>query len=254
MPDITKDSKMQFTPLKFQIPLAAGGIALMAFNYLQYVIPHGKGMVNILDVMSAVLTAEQLGLYWPLIVIMLVFTLINLGTLIVCLKQFIAWIANKGEYLKFMSGPPTLGVGIFVPVASLSMTACVIMAPVQFFIPYLSSNLQVLMLPGVIFFGILWFSIFRLEFGFLKTWFIQPIDLEKLSFVWLLDVFAFGLVSLVGTGIAVMSLSTNIASIAAVASLCTLIFGIFLLVAKLTCLFYIHIKAERMPTENILPA
>lgn len=25
---------MKFTPLKFQIPLAAGGIALMVFNYL----------------------------------------------------------------------------------------------------------------------------------------------------------------------------------------------------------------------------
>ena len=37
---------MKFTPLKFQIPLAAGGVALMAFNYLQFAVPHGKGLIK----------------------------------------------------------------------------------------------------------------------------------------------------------------------------------------------------------------
>jgi hypothetical protein len=245
---------MQFTPLKFQVPLAAGGIALMAFNYLQFAIPHGKGIIKWSDVTSAGLTTEQLWLHLPLIVIMLAFAVVNLGFTMTYLKQLISWLCNRAEYQKFMSGPPTLSVGIFVPVASISMTACVILAPVQFFIPQLSSNLQAMMLPATIFFGILWLIIFRLEFKALKTWLSHPIDLTKLSFVWLLDVFAFGLVSLMGTGIAVMSENMKIASIAAIASLFTLVFGILLLVAKLSYLFHLHMKADSLPMENILPA
>jgi hypothetical protein len=56
---------MKFTPLKFQIPLAAGGIALMAFNYLQFAVPHGKGLVKLSDITWSGLTPAQLGLYLP---------------------------------------------------------------------------------------------------------------------------------------------------------------------------------------------
>jgi len=245
---------MQFTPLKFQVPLAAGGISLMTFNYLQFAIPQGKSMINLSDVTSAGLTTEQLYLYVPLIVIMLAFSIICIGLTIRYLIQLIQWLRNKAEYLKFMSGPPTLSVGIFVPVAATSMAALVFLAPVQFFIPQLSVNMQAMMLPGIAFFGILWLTIFRLEFKVLKIWLTSSIDLTKLSFVWLLDVFSFGLVSLIGTGIATMSESVQIASIAAIGSLFTLTFGIFLLVAKLSYLFHLHMKADSLPGENVLPA
>ena len=114
---------MHFTPLKFQVPLAAGGIALMAFNYLQFAIPHGKSMIKMSDVTSAGLTTEQLYLYLPMIVIMLAFSIICIGLTICYLKQLLQWLSNEIEYLKFMSGPPTLSVGIFVPVAATSMAA-----------------------------------------------------------------------------------------------------------------------------------
>jgi hypothetical protein len=245
---------MHFTPLKFQVPLAAGGIALMAFNYLQFAIPHGKSMIKMSDVTSAGLTPEQLYLYLPMIVIMLAFSIICIGLTICYLKQLLQWLSNKTEYLKFMSGPPTLNVGIFVPVAATSMAALVLLAPVQFFIPQLSANMQAMMLPGIVFFGILWLTIFRLEFKVLKIWMSSSIDLTKLSFVWLLDVFSFGLVSLIGTGIATMSENVQLASIAAIGSLFTLIFGIFLLGAKLSYLFHLHMKADSLPSENVLPA
>jgi hypothetical protein len=34
---------IKFHPLLFQSSLAAGGVSLMAFNYLQFAIPHGEG-------------------------------------------------------------------------------------------------------------------------------------------------------------------------------------------------------------------
>lgn len=246
---------MQFTPLKFQVPLAAGGIALMAFNYLNFVIPRGGGMVKMADVTSAGLTVGQLCLYAPLIVIMLLFSTLCIGLTVGYLKQLGQWLtANRAEYLKFISGPPTLSVGIFVPIANISMAGLVFLAPVQFFIPQLSSNLQAMMLPGIIFFGILCLTIFRLEFKVLKIWLSSSIDLEKLNFVWLLDVFSFGLLSLIGTGIAVMSESAKIASLGAVGSSFVLAFGVFLLIVKLSYLFHHHMRADSLPGENILPA
>jgi hypothetical protein len=245
---------MRFTPLKFQVPLAAGGVALMAFNYLQFAVPHGKGLIRLSDVASAGLTSGQIGLYLPLIVLMLAFAVINLGSTAVYLKQLVQWLADKAEYQDFINGPPIKSIGIFVPVASLSMTANVVLAPLAFFVPQLSSNLQAMMLPGLVFFGLLWLIIFRLEFRVLKTWLSHPLDVTKLNFVWLVDVFAFGLVSLTGTGIAALSGSREIASIAAFASLFTLSFGFFLLVAKLAYLIYLQIKADRLPEQYILPA
>jgi hypothetical protein len=134
------------------------------------------------------------------------------------------------------------------------MTANVILAPLAFFVPKLSSNPQALMLPGLIFFGFLWLMLFRLEFKVLKTWLSQPIDETQLNFIWLLDVFAFGLVNLTGTGIAAISSSKEIASIAAFASLFTLSVGSFLFVIKLAYLIYLQIKANKLPEKPVLPA
>lgn len=187
---------MKFTPFKFQVPLAAGGIALMAFNYLQFAVPHGKGLIKLSDIPWDRLTAGQTALYLPLIGIMSVFVLINFIFTLVFLK----------------------------------------------------------MLPALVFYGFLWVALFVLEFKFLKNWLTKPLDSTKLNFVWLLDVFAFGLVNLTGTGIASMSSSKEIASIAAFASFVALSVGVFLLVAKLGYLLYLQIKSTGLPSNPVLPS
>lgn len=245
---------MKFTPFKFQVPLAAGGITLMAFNYLQFAVPHGKGLIKLSDIPWAGLTTGQTSLYVPLMGIMVVFTIMNLISTVVFLKDLMQWLANKKEYEEFMSTPPTRNIGIFVPIASLSMTANVILAPLAFFIPKLSANIQALMLPGLILFGFLWLMLFKLEFKVLKTWLSQPIDVTQLNFIWLIDVFAFGLVNLTGTGIASMASNREITSIAAVASLFALSFGSFLFIIKLAYLIYLQIKSIGLPKNPILPA
>lgn len=245
---------MKFTPFKFQLPLAAGGIALMAFNYLMLAVPHGEGPITILNITWDKLSLGQTVMYYPLIGIMLALTIINVLVSIVFIKSLIQWFFNKKEYTEFMSGPPTQSIGAFVPIASLSMTACVFFGPVTFFIPVLSANMQSLMLPGLIFYGFLLFMLFALELKLLKGWLTQPLDVTKLSFVWLLDVFAFGLVNLTGTGIASMSSDSVISSIAAFASFLALSIGVFLLITKLAYLIYLQIKANDLPPKPVQPS
>lgn len=69
---------MKFTPLKFSASLAAGGIALMPFNYLQFTVPHGKGLIKLSDIPWGRLTMAQTSSYLPLIGIMLAFTVFHL--------------------------------------------------------------------------------------------------------------------------------------------------------------------------------
>jgi len=245
---------MKFTPFKFQVPLAAGGVSLMAFNYLQSAVPHGEGLIVLSDIAWNKLTMGQTTLYLPLIGIMLIFSTINLISTAVFLKSLLQWFSNKTEYNDFMSGPMTSSIGIFVPIASLSMTANVVLAPLAFFIPVLSSNIQPLMLPALIFFGFLWFALFKLEFKLLKIWLSQPFDATTLNFVWLLDVFAFGLVNLTGSGIAAMSVNRDISTIAAFASIFALSVGVFLFVTKLSYLIYLQISSARLPLNPVLPS
>ncbi|HEY6010998.1 MAG TPA: hypothetical protein VIX18_05955 [Nitrospirota bacterium] len=243
-----------FTPFAFQVPLAAGGIALMAFNYLQFAVPHGKGLIRLSDIAWETLNAEQLALYLPLIVIMLVFSLINVGSIAYFLRVLNGWRSNRTEYDKFMSSPPTANIGILVPIASLSMAANVVLAPLAFFIPQLSSNMQDLMMPALVFYGFLLFALVRLELKLLRTWFSQPLDTSKLNFVWLIDAFAFGLVNLTGSGIAALSRDETISSVAAYASYFALAVGILLFAVKFSALIYFQAKAARFPQSPVLPS
>lgn len=38
---------MKFTPMNFQISVAAGGVALMPFVLMQFALPHGEGMITL---------------------------------------------------------------------------------------------------------------------------------------------------------------------------------------------------------------
>lgn len=225
----------------------------MPFVYLQFAVPHGSSPIMLSDIPWAELTMSQTILYSPLIGVMFLFAIIHLFSTVVFLKGLGQWLANKEEYNSFITDPK-VNIGIFSPIASLSMTANVIWGPLAFFIPQLSSTLQSLMLPSLIFFGVLWFALLKLEFKVLKIWLTHPIDTSKLNFTWLLDVFAFGLVCLTGSGIAAASNNSEIASIAAFGTLVTLSIGIFLFATKLAYLLYLQIKSSRLPDIPLLPA
>lgn len=244
---------MKFNPLLFQASLAAGGVALMPFNYLQFAVPHSKGLIKWADISWNALTGVQSVLYIPLVAIMLIFIIIHFVLTIIFLKGLISWLKNREEYNVFMSDP-LKNVGIFAPISSLAMTANVFWGPVGFFVPQVSANLQALMLTSLIFFALLWVALISLELKVLKTWISGSVDIKKFNFTWLLDVFSFALVNLMGTGIAAISTNYKIASIAAFGSLFTLSIGFFLLVSKLIYLLYLQIKSDKLPDKPVLPA
>lgn len=243
--------KITFAPVKFQAALAAGGVALMAFNYLQFAIPHGDGLIKLTDIVWSDFTIGQSVMYFFLIGIMLAFSTTNFAITAFFLKGFVQWLGTKNQLKSFMKNPLT-NITAFVPIASFAMTANVIWGPFAFF--FLNLSTQEMMLPALFFFGLLWLALFYLEFTVAKHWFIKPVEFNKLNFVWLLDVFTFGLVSLTGTGIASMAKDSNIASLASFASLFVVGVGTVLFVTKFLFLIYQQLKSSRLPEKPILPA
>jgi hypothetical protein len=254
MPVATATRKRDFSPFSFQAPLAAGGLTLMAYNWLQFTVPHGEGALALVDIQWTGITAVQTGLYGVLIGIMLALTLVNLLLTGVFSFDLVRWLAGRRGYQEFMSGPTTRITGIFVPIASLAMTMAVVFATAPFFIPALSTNLQALMAPGLVVFGALWLTSFATEARMFKTWLDRPVDTSTLNFVWLLDVFAFGLVALAGTGLAAAASGQAIASTAALMSLVAVGFGTLLLAGKLILLLYVQLKAHSLPEHQLQPA
>jgi len=245
---------MQFTPIKFQMPLASGGIALMAFNYLHFAIPNAKDPMTVHDMLAADVTPLQSGLDWLLIALMLALSVFTVCAVLQCLAQWFTWRKNTAAYDKFMADtPPTLATGC-IPFASLAMTSLVVLGPLTFFIPALAANLQAVMLPGLIVFGLLWAGLFRYTFTILKLWLVHPTDVEKLHFVWLLDAFSFGVVSLMGASIAAQSTNTAVASIAAFGVLLSVVFGLLLLMVKFSYLIFLQLRAGTLPGKNFVPA
>lgn len=244
-----------FHPLLFQASLAAGGVALMPFNYLQFAIPHGKGLITLSEISWSTLTGTQSVLYLPLVAIMLAFTVLHFGLTGYFLWRLAKWLGTPGAYSAFINVPQkNQNAGIFAIVASLAMTANVFWAPLAFFVPWLSDDLQALMVPSLIFFGILFFALLFLEVNALRTWFAKGVDRTQFNFIWLLDVFALALVSLAGSGIVAISTNSNIQEIATVGTMVTLVFGLLWLLYKLAYLISTHVKATKMPDNPILPA
>lgn len=247
------NNKVSFNPLFFQASLAAGGISLMPFNFLQFAIPHEKGLIKFSDIVWDRMSGMDIGLYGVLTAIMLVSIVVHFSLTTVFLGGLIKWLKGKGTFSQFISDPYK-NVTIFAIVGSLGMTANVLWAPVGFFIPYISQNLQALMLPSLMYYGLLLISLFYLELKVMKTWRTDSTDMSKFNFVWLLDTFAFGLVSLTGSGIAIMASNDTISNIAVLGTIFTVIMGLFILAVKLTRLIYNQIKATKLPDTPILPA
>ena len=114
---------IKFHPLLFQSSLAAGGVALMAFNYLQFAIPHGQGLITFSDISWGTLAGGQIALYAPLVAVMLVFTVLNFVLTGYFLYRLARWLGEPGAYGGFKNNPhQNQNTGIFAIVASLSMT------------------------------------------------------------------------------------------------------------------------------------
>lgn len=245
--------KIAFNPLFFQASLAAGGLALMPFNFLQFGIPHGDGLIVLSDIVWSKQTTLQVLLYGALIAVLFIAFVAHIILTVIFVKQLIGWILEKKAMGELMSDPYR-NATIFPIIGSLSMSANVFWGPAGFFVPSISQGLQSLMFPSLIFFSGLWIAAVILQFKVIKSWVSIVIDYKKYNFVWLLDVFAFGLVNLTGSGIAATTNNETIATIAASATVITIIFGFGLLLFKLFRLIVTQVRVRKLPDFPILPA
>lgn len=246
--------KIPFHPLLFQTSLAAGGVALMAFNYLQFNVPHEGALITLANVEWGALSAVDNALNLPLAAVMFAFTAVNFVLTAYFLKRLAGWLSEPGAYRTFVNNAPkNQNAGIFAIVASLAMTVNVFWSPFGFFVPPLASNLQAIMLPSLVIFGLLLAALVYLQVTVGRTWLSEGADFRQFNFIWLLDVFAFGLVALTGSGITAMAENDLISGLAAVGTLFTLVVGGLLLFMKLALLLFTHIRAAELPPNPILP-
>ena len=244
---------MKFSPIRFQGSLASAGVALMPFLYLQFSYPHGKGFIHLSDVVLVDIPLLDSFILWSLIGIMLVFTLLHLGLTLVFVKDLIIWLLNKEQVKSFLNAEMT-NIGIFSPILSLSMTMNIILAPLSFFSPSLASMQQAMMPYAFLFWALLWSALLLLEAKVVKVWLTIPMEIDKLNFTWLLDSFAFGMVALVGSGIASTAQNQSLSNISAFMTWMVFFMGLLLLAIKVMVLILNQLKAHTLPEKTFLPA
>lgn len=120
--------------------------------------------------------------YAPLVGIMFLFVVLHLLLTVVYLKGLVGWLADR-EQFKSVINKPKFNIGLFSPIASISMTANVLWGPLAFFVPSLSGILQGLMLPPLICFMVLLLVLLALEAKVLKVWMVEPVDPVELNFL-----------------------------------------------------------------------
>jgi len=244
---------MKFTPLKFQGTLAAAGVTLMPYVFLKINIFKSEEEISLsmLSLLSSSPVAYATALF--LIAVMGLFIVIHFILTSLFLKELFLWLLTTNGF-KELIGSPLANSALFSPLISLPMTMVVFFGPVSFFVPQLSAKMQLLMLPAFIIFSFLWILLISLEIKSAKVIFADFVEYEKLNFGWLLDVLAFGAVSLLGSSIASVSHNNLIASSVAFMTTITLLVGIIVFTMKVTILVYQQIKSKIMPGIHLLPA
>jgi len=134
------------------------------------------------------------------------------------------------------------------------MSMNVLFGPVPFFIDALANNLQSIMLPALIFWCIISIILLLLEIKVIKVFFSQKIEIEKLNFGFLLDTFAFGMVVLAGSNIALLSVNKEIASISAILTGMIFLIGFLIFIIKFIFLLKNQFKIGSLPEKVYIPS
>lgn len=243
---------MKFNPLLFLIPLGAGGVAVAAFAYLNFTIPHDSMLISALEIRMIQLSGFDRGVQYLMEAIMVAFSFIHVGTLLYFLPKLFAFI-DSNEYQAVKNDPLRHAI-LVTPFIAITMTMNVMLAVVRYFIPVLADNLQALMIPGFIAWGLIWVSLLSFEIQLLRIAFSNSFDVSKIQFGWLLHPFALGMVTVTGTGIAAMAANFSLATAAGFMALISGSMGFFLLIVKLITLFKARFSASDIPSPEFLPS
>lgn len=244
---------MKFTPLKFQGSLAAAGMALMPYNYMKSTFYEGYSTYNLYTLSKLSLNTGDFIAATLLIILLFSFIVIHLLLTVSFAKELVIWLTKTNELRTLMKNPLS-NTTVFSPLISLPMTMIVLIGPASFFIPQITANVQSIMLPALMIFVVLWVSLLSLEFIVVKNLFIMEFEYKKLNFAWLLDVLAFGAVSLFGSSIVATSNDSTIASLALIMTIISLSIGVILFVSKFILLVSQQVTSKQLPEVKLLPA
>ncbi len=242
----------KFSPLSFLAAIGAGGISIVPFAFFNYTVPHPKGLVNVSDILLGQANFWQKTIFTSLETVMIVFAFLHIILMIALFSKYIPFLKSS-EYLE-LNNNPLKNNSLLTPFIALAMSMNVLIGPIRFFVPALYENLQSLMLPAIIVWVILVGAFLSVQLHVLKSLFTQKVDLSKIGFGWLLDVFALAMLAVTGSGIAALSKNASIAHLATFISLMLATMAIFFLVIKIIPIFQKYFSDETLPEKPFLPA
>lgn len=244
---------MSFSPLKFQGTLAAAGVALMPYIFLKTQHFNVNGDFTAAAILPlATSPMEYMTTLFSITVIAL-FILIHFSLTGLFIRELLAWLLRTRE-LPILLANPLTNTALFSPLISLPMSMLVFLGPVSLFLPQISASKQSLMVPAFIYFSILWLALLILKVKTVSIFRTTNVDYKKLHFGWLLDVLAFGAVSLLGATLVISTDNSLLAAIMAYMVMVTLLVGIITFFMKLTILIRQQVKSKTMPKIQLLPA
>jgi hypothetical protein len=242
-----------FIPVNFQSALAAGGVSLMPYNYLHFNLPHEGKMLLLSDVAFDFSNLNTIIPNLIMILIMAITVSIHLYLTSAFLFQISNWSKDKEKFNSLIDDPYRSSI-IFPVIGSLSMSLNVIWAPLNFFLEFNDFVAKGITLISSIIFFILLFYTLKFYLRIFKSWKLNEIKMERLNFVWVLDSFALGLVTLSGSGLSLM-VEKNFSKLFFIyVTFFVALFGMSMLVYKLFRLSKKYLIEKKMPDLPILPA
>lgn len=239
---------MKFTPLRFQSALAAGGLALMPFVLMQFTFPrHGK-LISVDDLAGRYDAATLF-----LVAVMLLSTLLHFYLVVKLSREFMHW-RKSGDDMRTFLADPAINVGIFSPVVALGMTVNVVLGPVAFFLPDFSAAVPSLLSLGIYPYALLFLLLLYMTVALGKTWLFRDGKPITFNYNWLLDVFAWGMVALAGSGVTMTATDPQVTLAGSILTLCAISIGLFIYGIKGIYLIVAQMSHGNTPVDPLKPA
>ena len=160
--------------------------------------------------------------------------------------------ANGAAYA-FLADP-AMNVGIFSPVVALGMSVNVVLGPVAFFIPDFAEAVPALLSFGIYPFALLFLLLLYMTVAVGKTWLFRAGKPVAFNYNWLLDVFAWGMVALAGSGVTMTATDPQVTLAGSLLTLCAISIGLFIYVIKGMYLIVAQMTHGNTPAEPLKPA
>ncbi len=220
----------------------------MPFVLMQFTFPHTEKLISVNDMASTLDLATMF-----LVAIMLLSTLLHFFLMAKLSMEFVQWVRH-GDRLRAFLSDAALNVGIFSPIVALGMTVNVFLGPVAFFLPEFSKAVPTLVGYGIYPYTALFLVLMAISVILGKTWLFRDGKSVTFNYSWLLDVFAWGMVALAGSGITMAASDPVIATVASVLTLAAISIGLFIYGAKGTYLLVTQMASGATPAEPLKPA